>query len=173
MWIGAFCKSTMQSFSSRVSLNSEEFFPFAAKFVLQGSFPCLSGQNGFWASAVDCIVTSCISVGVKSAQRNTGRLHAVFLFFFFIWQQDAAQFLTPKLHQTAKWALEMKCSSHISLICVKIERSTFDCTPSGNKPGTWSSILWLKVPLIYWGLCSGQELRAGPTLFNFPPSKPF
>jgi len=39
-------------------------------------------------------------------------------------------------------------------LCVKMEQSTFECTPSGNKLGTCSTIPWLKLPLIYWGLFS-------------------
>lgn len=38
---------------------------------------CLLGQNGFRASAVDCIVTSCSSVSAKGAQRNAEGFYAL------------------------------------------------------------------------------------------------
>lgn len=38
---------------------------------------CLLGQNGFRASAVDCIVTSCSPASAKGVQRNTGGLYAL------------------------------------------------------------------------------------------------
>lgn len=78
-------------------------------------------------------------------------------------QWDRAQFPTPKLLRGSvrqqngcwKWNAEVMFLP----LGVKMAWSTSEWMSPGNKLGTCSSIPWLKMPSIYWGLCSVKKCR--------------